>query len=128
MNFDKYEFYKDQFNYYNNITKIDRNYRLIFDKVYKIFCIINIAKNNQICLKFANFNQNIEILLQKTRIERSKNLFKFIDDYNDDLNKKLIKKQINSTSEKLCEISKIYNRINTISTKSINKIIGDNYA
>ena len=53
------ELYKDNYNIYNLITKIDKNYQLVFNKKKKIFQIINIAKNNQICLIFNNFSLNI---------------------------------------------------------------------
>ena len=128
MNFNNYELYKDQFNIYNLITKIDVGYRQVFNKVNKTFCIINIAKNNQICLKFSDFNKNILFLLQKSRVENSYKIFNHIEIYNENLNQKLNKNKIDNTVNKLKELSKIYNRLNKISIKNTNQIIGDNYA
>ncbi|MBQ4541345.1 MAG: hypothetical protein IJA23_00685 [Clostridia bacterium] len=127
MYFNNFEEYKDQFNIYNLITLIDKNYRLVFDRCNKIFCVINIAKNNQICLNFKDFNQNIIFLLQKSRIENSYKIFNELEIFNENLNKKLIKNQIQKTGDKLHELSKIYKRLNTISIKT-NKLAGDNYA
>ena len=127
MYFNSFEEYKDQFNIYNLITLIDKNYRLVFDRCNKIFCIINIAKNNQFCLNFKDFNQNIIFLLQKSRIENSYKIFNELENFNENLNKKLIKNQIQKTGDKLHELSKIYKRLNTISIKT-NKLAGDNYA
>ena len=127
MYFNNFEEYKDQFNIYNLITLIDKNYRLVFDRCNKIFCVINIAKNNQICLNFKDFNQNIIFLIQKSRIENSYKIFNELEIFNENLNKKLIKNQIQKTGDKLHELSKIYKRLNTISIKT-NKLAGDNYA
>ena len=127
MYFNNFEEYKDQFNIYNLITLIDKNYRLVFDRCNKIFCVINIAKNNQICLNFKDFNQNIIFLLQKSRIENSYKIFNELEIFNENLNKKLIKNQIQKTGDKLHELSKIYKRLNTISIKT-NKLAGDKYA
>ena len=117
MFYKNYDEYKDQFNIYNLITKIDKNYRLVFNNFNKIFYIINIAKNNQICLKFRDFNQNIIFLLQKSRIENSYKIFNEIEIFNENLNKNLIKKQVQNTADRLHELSKIYKRLNTISVK-----------
>ena len=76
-------YYKDSFNYYNLITKIDPNYRLVFDRKYKFFAIINTSKNNQICLKFSTFSFDIIKILQKSRIERNKIIFKEIEENNE---------------------------------------------
>lgn len=89
MNKDNYYIdYKDMFNIYNLITKINPDYRLVFSTKYKYFAILNTAKNNQICLKFTNFSLNIISKLQKSRIERQKIVFKELDDFNNDLTNK----------------------------------------
>lgn len=80
--------YKDMFNIYNLITKINPDYRLVFSTKYKYFAIINIAKNNQICLKFTNFSLDIITKLQQTRVERKKIIFKELDEFNDNLTNK----------------------------------------
>lgn len=128
MILDNYERYKDQFNIYNLITKIDKYYKLVFDKKEKIFKIINTAKNNQICLKFIQFNDNIVNLLQKTRVENSQKIFNFIENYNKELNNKTIKNNIDLAANKINELSKILNRLNSLSNKNLKQIIGENYA
>lgn len=117
MNFNQYELYKDQFNIYNLITLINKNYRLVFDKKNKIFCVLNIAKNYQICLKFKAFNKNIIFLLQKTKVENSKKLFDEIEKFNENLNKKYLNNKLEETADKFREITKIYKRLNAISIK-----------
>ncbi len=116
--------YKDMFNVYNLITKINPNYKLFRNNKTNTFIIVNSAKNNQICLNFDNFNQNILKTLQYTKIENSKNVFNDIEKNNliikENFNKTL-KKQ---TTDKMCEIANFSKRVNRLSTNSINKIIG----
>ena len=51
--FEKYfKEYKDMFNNYNLITKINPNYKLYRNTKMGCFVILNSAKNNQICLNF----------------------------------------------------------------------------
>lgn len=119
----RYELYYDNFNYYNLITKIDRDYRLCFDNIEKLFIIINIAKNNQICLKFKSFSFNLIKSLQKTRVENSKFIFDEIDSNNNKIildNHKVIK---NKAIDSLHDLIKFSNRTNTISKTDINKIV-----
>ncbi len=128
MNCSKYlEPYKDMFNIYNLITFINKNYILCYHKKLKCFCIINSAKNNQICLKFNNFHQNILKLLEQTKIENSKKLFKFIDEHNQILeenNNKFAKEKLSSAIHNLYDYSK---KTNQISNNDINKIIEGTY-
>ena len=60
--------YKDNFNYYNLITKINSNYKLFFNAKDRCFIIVNSAKNNEICLNFDNFNQNVEKILNLSKV------------------------------------------------------------
>ena len=96
--------FKDNFNYYNLITKINPNYRLFFNQLTKSFEIINIAKNNEICMKFNNFSCNLLKILQKTKTENSTQLFKFIDEHNQKIINKNIQNQTNSIKDKTNEI------------------------
>ncbi len=123
MNFNQYEYYKDSFNLYNLIRKIDDNYRLVFDKKNKCFCVINIAKNNQICLNFANFNQNIEKYLKFTRVENSQKIFDFIENNNKLLESKQQKQTTSKTIDIIKEIDKFAKASHSISKQEINKII-----
>ena len=84
--------YKDGFNYYNLITKINPNYKLFYNVKDKCFIIVNSAKNYEICLNFNNFNQNIEKILNLSKVENSKNIFYSIENHNNKLLKKLNEK------------------------------------
>lgn len=83
-------FYKDCYNIYNLITRINKSYRLVFSQKYKYFAIVNTAKNNEICLKFNSFSLNIIEKLLKSRIERNKIIFKEIEEFNNKLTQKNI--------------------------------------
>lgn len=128
LNSNQYEIYKDQFNIYNIITKIDKNYRLVFDKINKRFSIINIAKKCQICLNFDNFYQNIENFVKFTRVENSKKLFNFIDEENQKNSTNKHKKLINETSDKLLDLTKTLNKTHSNLDNKLKKLIEDNYA
>lgn len=124
----QYEIYKDQFNIYNIITKTDKNYRLVFDKINKRFAIINIAKNCQICLNFDNFCQNIENFVKFTRVENSKKLFNFIDEENQNKLTNKHKKLMNETTDKLLDLTKTLNKTHSNLDNKLKKLIEDNYA
>ena len=128
INTNRFEEYKDNFNIYNLITKIDKNYRLCFDKIKKQFSVINIAKNNHICLNFNNFSLNIIKLLQITRVENSQNLFNFIDENNLNVYEKNKQNCINSIADAMRSLNEFSKRTNSISKTDINKIIKDTYA
>lgn len=108
-----FEEYKDIFNYYNLITKINPFYKLYFNKKDRCFCVVNSAKNNQICLNFNDFNTNIINILQKTQIKNSTKLFEEIDNFNENLIQK------NLDSKKDLTIQKIKSTLNILSKKSI---------
>jgi len=116
--------YKDMFNIYNLITKINPNYKLYRNYKTNTFVIVNSAKNNQICLNFNNFNQNIIKTLQYTKIENSKNVFNDIEKNNLLIEENGNKKFKQQTTDKLCEIANFSKRTNRLSNSSINKIIG----
>ena len=115
--------YKDMFNYYNLITKIDMNYKLLFNNKEKCFIVINTAKNNQICLKTNSLSFNIIEYLQSTRIEQSNLLFKNIDNYNYNLTNKNIKNLKDNVTLKSVELINYSRRTSNISKGDINKII-----
>ena len=102
--------YNDSFNLFNRIKKINPNYKLFINKKDNCFIVINSAKNNQICLNFNNFNQNIEKILQFTKVENSKNLFCLVDKNNEKLEQS--KKQVfkYETKSKLFEIKNFINK------------------
>ena len=117
--------YKDMLNIYNLITKIDKNYKLIFDAKHKEFIIINSAKNNQVCLKFKDFSLNILKLLQKSRVENLNKIINEIDDFNNDLMLKNKEKFKENLINKMIETKNYLKRASSISKNSINKIIGE---
>lgn len=94
------EEYKDNFNYYNLITKINPNYRLYFNKKTKLFEIINIANFGEICLKFSSFSLKLLEILQKSSVCNSKIIFKKIENHNSNLTEKLQEDSTNLTLEK----------------------------
>ena len=117
------EKYKDMFNYYNLITKINPNYTLCFDKKNKCFLIVNFANNNEICLKFNNFSLNLLQILQKTQISNSKKLFQEIDKNNELIESKNTKNLSNKIKDKTSEIDWLIKRSNKILPTDIKKII-----
>ena len=96
--------YKDNFNYYKLITKINPNYRLFFNQLTKSFEIINIAKNNEVCLNFNTFSYDLLKKLQKTKSKNSTQLFKSIDEHNQKIINKNIQNQTNLIKDKTNEI------------------------
>lgn len=94
------EEYKDNFNYYNLITKINPNYRLYFNKKTKLFEIINIANFGEICLKFSSFSLNLLKILQNSSVCNSKKIFEEIENHNSKLTKKMQEDNKNLTLEK----------------------------
>ena len=123
LNTNRYDIYKDNFNIYNLITKIDKNYLLVFDKIKKRFSVLNSAKNYQNCLNFYNFSLDIIKSLQFTRVDNSQKLFNFIDCYNENLERKNIDDLKFKTSTAVNDLIAYSKRTNSISKNDINKII-----
>lgn len=123
LNTKRYDIYKDNFNIYNLITKIDKNYLLVFDKIKKQFSVLNSAKNYQNCLNFNNFSLDIIKSLQFTRVDNSQKLFNFIDCYNENLERKNIDDLKFKTSTAVNDLIAYSKRTNSISKNDINKII-----
>ena len=92
--------YKDIYNIYNLITKIDKNYKLYFNNKSKEYIVVDTAKNNKIIKNIEDENEKI--------IE---------------LNNKKIK---NDTIEKMIETINFSKRVSDISSNDIKKIIGEN--
>lgn len=116
--------YKDMFNYFNRIKKIDKDYVLLFDNINKLFIIINSAKNNEICLKFNDFKLNIEEVLQRTRIENSTKIFNEIDNINSKVLNDNFKKSRQDLENKVVDLNEYSKRTNKILQSDINKILG----
>ena len=124
FNFNHCYLYKDSFNISNLIKKINPNYRLFFNAKEKCYIIVNYAKNNEICLKFYNFNQNIIKTLNKTKVENSHRIFDEIDNLNNLTELKHKEKLMDDTTQKFIELNKSSQRLNHLSTHTLNKITG----
>ena len=120
-----YELYKDNYNIYNLIKKINHNYNLYYNKAEKNFVIVNSANNNEICMKITYISSEILKNLQITRKENAKNLLQDIENYNYDLKTKnlnLIKQKV---VDKAANLTKFSNRVNHLNLNDLNKIIGE---
>ena len=119
-----YVLYKDQFNYYNLIRKINPNYRLFFNKKNKKFYIININNNFEQCYKLEKITDYFLQQLYFSQIHNFNKVLESIEECNSRLEKININNLYDKTSFALDEITKINNRSNEINTNDINKIIG----
>ena len=128
VNFDKLKLYKDNYNIYNLITKINRGYRLYYCQDEKMFYVINIANHNEICMKFDSFNCNILKNLQISRIENANALFSEIDNNNLKIKNNLQKNCLNKFDNLLAELNSFCKRAGHVSSSQINKIIEENNA
>lgn len=117
--------YKDQFNYYNLIKKINPSFRLYFNTKSKKFLIININNNYEICKTFSSFYEDILNDLRFSTINNFESIIEFIDESNQRLlkkNKDIIQNKIHNS---ISEFNKIHHRSNKINQSDINKIIGE---
>lgn len=124
VNFKNLVKYKDMYNIYNLITKIDSGYVLYYDHKEKLFIILNSAKNHQICLKTSVLSPNIIKSLQKSRVENFIKNVKNIDIENEKLEQKMIKGFKENLSLKMTETLNFTKRASKIFDSDIRKIIG----
>lgn len=117
--------YKDQYNIYNLITKINRGYRLYFDLYDKLFKIINIANNNEICLKIDKLSSNILKTLQIFKINNINKIVKDIERHNDFVLSKSEQNLKDNMISKMTETLNLSKRATSISRYDINKILGE---
>ena len=125
MNYKNFQDYKDMYNIYYLITKINSNYRLKFDTKNKLFVVLNIAKNNQICYKTDIISANTLNYLQKTRIENIDFIFKNIEQENMNLLNKKQELFKNEVREKSVDVISLSKRTSYVSRHIIDKIIGE---
>lgn len=118
-----YEEYKDMFNYYNLITKINRGYRLYFNKKNRTFEVLNIFNNYESCLKFNSLSENILEKLQKSQIIFSNKIYDEIENNNEKISQDFENNLKYSTFCKLEEVSKFAKRTNKILKSDYKKII-----
>lgn len=119
-----YKPYKDQFNLYNLIKKINAGYRLYFNNKDKVFIIFNIDNNFEQIKIFSSFSENILRDLRFSKICNLNNILKYIDESNENLKLNNEKKINNISSFVSNEITTISSRSNSISQSDLNKIIG----
>jgi len=125
INLKYYHEYKDMYNIYNLITKIDKGYKLYFCEVKKIFIVVNSAKNNQICLKTSKLSPNVLKILKTTRIENLNKIIKNIDQENEKLGQKNKENLVENLSTKMRDVLSLSKRVSDISNAYIQKIIGE---
>lgn len=126
MKFNKLYFvkYKDQFNYYNIIQKINPGFRLYFNNKNKKFVIVNIYNNFEICKVFDCFFENIIQDLRFFRIENYNEILNLNEKTNAKIKEKNNEKISEITKFSLSEALKLSNRSSAIKQTDINKIIG----
>ena len=117
--------YRDMYNIYNLITKINKCYKLVFDKKDKLFIVINSAKNNEICYKTNIISAEILNILNKTRIENIQYIIKDIDKNNELILSKNQMKFKDDLMVKMKDILSFSKRVSDISNQTIKKIIGE---
>lgn len=120
--------YKDLYNLYNKIKKINSNYELYYNSKDKMFIIVNIAKNNEICLTFYNFNLDIEKILKFTNIKNFSQIFNYLNTNNENLRQNKINAFKEKTLTAYNECNNLIKKTSSISQNDINKIIGESNA
>ena len=113
MKFNKNYFiqYKDMFNIYNLIKQINNGYRLYFCLKDKLFYIININNNFEICYSFNSFYNNIISNLRFSKIDNINKILTEIDIFNNNLERKTIESTKQLTLDKIKEFNYISNRL-----------------
>ena len=114
INSNKFSPYKDIFNIYNLITKINNGYKLFFNKSNKKFYIFNTNNNNEICLTFTTFSENILQDLRFSRIENLNKNLELIEEFNENL---LMKNQENLKQNSMDFVKENWHNFNRLKTK-----------
>ena len=113
INTNKFKAYKDMFNIYNLITKIDNGYKLYFNNQNKNFYILNTNKNNEICMQFNTLSKNILKELRFSRIENLDRNLKFIEEFNENLSTKIQENTKQKTVDIMQDYCHYFNRSKT---------------
>lgn len=119
-----YELYKDQFNYYNLLKKINPGYQLYYNKKHHSFDIINVNNNFELCYSFINFSQNILNHMLFSQIQNYNKVLQNIETNNERIEQNKSYQRYSKTQFSINEINKLNNRSNHINSNDINKIIG----
>ena len=125
INNNYYEQYKDMYNCYNLIKKINPGYRLFFNKKNRRFEIVNISNNFEICKIFYCFSKNILQELRFSNIVNFNKIISKIDTFNQKTEDKKLDVLKDKTKYALSEVVKFSGRSNSISNIDLNKIIGE---
>ena len=118
-----YQEYRDLFGYYKIITKINPFYKLCFDKKAKDFVVINTDRNEEVCIRFDEFNFNLEKSLQESHVKNAEKIFEMVDEHNREVEQKAKKDSSYMLKTRLNELFSYSKRTNHISDSDIKKII-----
>lgn len=119
-----YKPYKDMFNYYNLVQKINHGYRLYFNNKDNFFAVVNVNQNYEICKVFNSLFRNFEHDLRFSNITNFSLIMQKIDLDNEKLIQKNKAKHRAESKLIAKELLSISNRSTNIKTSDINKIIG----
>ena len=120
--------YKDMYNIYTKIKRINKHYKLYYNIKDKCFLIINTANFNEICLNFSSFNLNVEKLLNFSNVKNFEKVIKYIEQSNYQTEEKKVTLAKEKTLTACNECRNLLNRTSKISTHEIDKIIGEGNA
>lgn len=120
-----FEPYKDIYNYHKIIKTIKSGFRLFFNKKDKLFSVVNIFKNNEICFSFYDISKINLNDLRFSLIENCIKVLNTIDKYNSNLIEKQTKNNREILNFSLKEIVNLSNRSNSVKQQDIDNIIGE---
>lgn len=127
LNFNQIKLYKDNYNIYNLIKKLNSVYTLFYDTKNLRFLIVDIEKN-EICLATQKLDSSILLKLQMTRVENSKKLFEKIELNNAKIEEQNINKIKQKTIDFATDYIKTSKRTNNISEIDLKKLTEGDYA
>lgn len=116
--------YKDLFNNYNKIKKINPGYRLYFNNKCKKFVIVNIYNNFEVCKVFDTFFGNFEDDLRFSEIKNFNQILQKIENDNFLLSQKIKSVCAEKQALAMKNFSQISSRSTNLKQTDIDKIIG----
>lgn len=127
LNFNHIKLYKDNYNIYNLIKKINSVYTLFYDIKNLRFLIVD-SEKNEICLTAEKIDSSVLLKLQKTRVENSKNIFDEIEINNAKIEEQSIKHIKQKTCDFAADYINLSKRTNKISEIELKKLTEGDYA